>query len=76
MISPDELLLRDFAPRAQVVLPAHEVARSAVPAIDAHAHLGRWLSALPADALAVVYSGNVRRLVPRLAPASSAPPRS
>jgi predicted TIM-barrel fold metal-dependent hydrolase len=45
MASLDELLLRDFAPHQQVVLPRHEVTRAAVPAIDAHTHLGRWLSA-------------------------------
>ena len=33
-----------WRPVQQLVLPATEVARPAVPAIDVHNHLGRWLS--------------------------------
>jgi hypothetical protein len=38
------LALKDYRPRPQVVLPAHAPAAAAHPAIDAHTHLGRWLS--------------------------------
>ena len=33
-----------FEPRSMLVLPEHETGRACVPAIDAHAHLGRWLT--------------------------------
>jgi predicted TIM-barrel fold metal-dependent hydrolase len=36
--------LGSFAPRSTLELPAHDVPRASVPAIDFHAHLGRWLS--------------------------------
>ena len=36
--------LSRWHPRPQVVLPAHEVARPAVPAVDVHNHVGRWLA--------------------------------
>ena len=45
--SRDELLhlpLADWHPRSQLDLPATPVDRAAVPAIDVHNHLGRWLS--------------------------------
>lgn len=38
------LPLADWQPRAQLELPATEVLRPLVPAIDIHNHLGRWLS--------------------------------
>jgi hypothetical protein len=41
--SPD-LPLRLYEPRAQVRLRETDVPRSCVPCIDAHNHLGRWLS--------------------------------
>lgn len=41
--SPD-LPLRLYEPRPQVRLAQTEVARSCVPCIDVHNHLGRWLS--------------------------------
>ncbi|WP_222853839.1 amidohydrolase family protein [Fodinicola acaciae] len=36
--------LSDYRPRSQLVLPEHRVERARFPAVDAHAHLGRWLS--------------------------------
>lgn len=36
--------LRDWTPVQQLTVPITSVARSVVPAIDAHNHLGRWLS--------------------------------
>ena len=39
-----DLLLRDYRPRASLRLPEHEVARARFPAVDAHNHLGRWLT--------------------------------
>lgn len=39
-----DLRLVDWAPRPQVRLPETVVERAAVPAIDAHNHLGRWLT--------------------------------
>lgn len=40
----ERVRLTDFAPRSSLTLPEHEVKKAAVPAIDAHNHLGRWLS--------------------------------
>jgi predicted TIM-barrel fold metal-dependent hydrolase len=40
-----DLLLRDWRPEPKLVVPAHPVERARFPAIDAHNHLGRWLSA-------------------------------
>jgi predicted TIM-barrel fold metal-dependent hydrolase len=39
-----EPLLSEHHPRPQVRVPAHAVERPGFPAIDAHNHLGRWLS--------------------------------
>jgi predicted TIM-barrel fold metal-dependent hydrolase len=39
-----DLALRDFAPRPMLVTDSHTVSRARFPAIDAHSHLGRWLS--------------------------------
>jgi predicted TIM-barrel fold metal-dependent hydrolase len=39
-----ELRLRDHRPHARLRVPEHLVPRAAVPVIDAHAHLGRWLT--------------------------------
>jgi predicted TIM-barrel fold metal-dependent hydrolase len=38
-----DLRLRDYLPRTELRVPVTEVPRAAVPAIDAHNHLGRWL---------------------------------
>lgn len=43
LLHPDNLPLGSFTPRSQVRNDAHHVTRSAVPSIDAHNHLGRWL---------------------------------
>lgn len=40
-----ELTLADFDPQPTLVTPAHAVTRARFRAIDAHNHLGRWLSA-------------------------------
>jgi predicted TIM-barrel fold metal-dependent hydrolase len=40
----DTLLLRDWAPRSQVRTTVTPVPRPAVPCVDVHNHLGRWLS--------------------------------
>jgi predicted TIM-barrel fold metal-dependent hydrolase len=40
-----DLRLRDWRPEPKLVVPAHEVDAARLPAIDAHNHLGRWLSA-------------------------------
>jgi len=39
-----DLRLRDYRPVPRLVVPAHPVERARFPAIDAHNHLGRWLS--------------------------------
>ncbi|GAA2753979.1 amidohydrolase family protein [Amnibacterium kyonggiense] len=39
-----DLLLRDFRPRQTLVARRTEVLRPSTPAIDAHCHLGRWLT--------------------------------
>jgi predicted TIM-barrel fold metal-dependent hydrolase len=46
---PRELLLHDWRPQPKLVVPAHPVERARFPAIDAHNHLGRWLSAWAGD---------------------------
>ncbi len=43
MITPAELPLARWAPRAQTVAPRTPVRRAAVPCVDVHNHLGRWL---------------------------------
>ncbi|MGC3954784.1 MAG: amidohydrolase family protein [Propionicimonas sp.] len=44
MLTLDELRLRDWRPRSQLRARVSEVPVPAVPCIDAHNHLGRWLS--------------------------------
>jgi predicted TIM-barrel fold metal-dependent hydrolase len=39
-----DILLHDFLPRPALRVPETHVPRARVPAIDAHNHLGRWLS--------------------------------
>src|ERR1700761_3657169 len=41
---PDDLPLRDWRPRSMGRTRVTEVPRPAVPCIDVHNHLGRWLS--------------------------------
>jgi hypothetical protein len=40
-----DIPLRRYRPRARLVLPEHQVPVARFPVIDAHSHLGRWLSA-------------------------------
>ncbi|WP_088317673.1 amidohydrolase family protein [Kineosporia sp. R_H_3] len=40
----DTLLLKDWRPRPQTVTDVTPVPRPAVPVVDAHNHVGRWLS--------------------------------
>ncbi len=42
--SADDLRLVDYAPRPALVVAEHEVTRARFRAIDAHNHLGRWLT--------------------------------
>jgi hypothetical protein len=42
--SLSELRLRDYRPRSMLRAPAHEVPRPRFPVVDAHNHLGRWLT--------------------------------
>ena len=39
-----DLPLRAFRPRSSMRVPAHAVERARFPVIDAHNHLGRWLT--------------------------------
>ena len=39
-----ELKLRDYLPRSTLRIAEHQVERAGRPAVDAHNHLGRWLS--------------------------------
>jgi predicted TIM-barrel fold metal-dependent hydrolase len=39
-----DLRLSEYRPVPRLVAPAHPVERALVPAVDAHNHLGRWLS--------------------------------
>ena len=36
--------LGDYRPRSQLRVPTHDIPSAAFPAVDAHAHLGRWLT--------------------------------
>lgn len=47
---PGDLRLREWRPEPKVVLPSHTVERARFPAVDAHNHLGRRLSAWIGDA--------------------------
>jgi predicted TIM-barrel fold metal-dependent hydrolase len=38
-----DLRLREYLPRTSLRVPVTDVPRAAVPAVDAHNHLGRWL---------------------------------
>jgi len=42
--SQRDVLLTDFAPRSMLVVARHGVPRARFPTIDAHNHLGRWLT--------------------------------
>lgn len=44
-----DLRLRDWRPEPKLVVPTHRVERASFPAVDAHNHLGRWLSAWLSD---------------------------
>lgn len=62
--------LADYRPIAQVVTEVHEVARAAHPVVDAHTHLGRWLTGdgswmVPSvdDLLAMLDSAGVTTMV-------------
>jgi predicted TIM-barrel fold metal-dependent hydrolase len=39
-----DLPLREYRPRSSLRVAAHEVPRAAFPVVDAHNHLGRWLT--------------------------------
>jgi predicted TIM-barrel fold metal-dependent hydrolase len=39
-----DLPLREFRPRSSLRIASHEVPRAAFPVVDAHNHLGRWLT--------------------------------
>jgi len=43
--SLQDLRLRDYRPRSRLRVPEHRVERPRFPAIDAHNHLGTWLTA-------------------------------
>ena len=49
MTDAGDLRLRDWRPEPKVLLPTHRVDRARFPAVDAHNHLGRWLSAWLGD---------------------------
>lgn len=65
----EDLRLIDYAPTPMLVVNAHEVTRARFRAIDAHNHLGRWLTpnhdwvADPADVLAVLDACNIEAIV-------------
>jgi predicted TIM-barrel fold metal-dependent hydrolase len=74
MSTPDWASLRStnftrWSPRSELVLPRTPVGRSAVPAIDVHNHLGRWLNEgewmfeRPADLIDVLDESNVELVV-------------
>src|SRR5947209_13421664 len=75
MTTPDwdrvaQLRLVEWRPEAQVRLPATSVPRSAVPCVDVHNHLGRWLTEDgdwvhpdPAELVRTMDSANVATVV-------------
>lgn len=67
MQNTQPLSLQEFVPRAELIVPAHEISRARFSAIDAHNHLGRWLTsdwqASPDEILAVMDTCNVRSIV-------------
>lgn len=44
MTELSQLRLRDYRPVPSLSAPGHRVERAQVPAVDAHTHLGRWLT--------------------------------
>ncbi len=44
MRGPGDLRLLDWRPKPKLVVEEHRVNRASVPAVDAHNHLGRWLT--------------------------------
>ncbi len=63
-----DLRLRDYRPRSRLRVPEHRVERPRFPAIDAHNHLGTWLTAGSAwpdldELLAVMDASGVRAIV-------------
>ena len=42
--SPRDILLREYRPQSRLEVAEHRVERARFPAVDAHNHLGRWLS--------------------------------
>jgi len=47
--SKDEMLLREYAPRPELVVEEHPVERARFPAIDAHNHIGWWGGKTPEE---------------------------
>jgi Amidohydrolase len=43
-MSTSDIPLSSYRPRRRLVLPEHRVPAARFPAVDAHTHLGRWLS--------------------------------
>jgi predicted TIM-barrel fold metal-dependent hydrolase len=41
---PHDILLREYRPQSRLEVAEHRVERARIPAVDAHNHLGRWLS--------------------------------
>lgn len=63
-----DLRLHDYRPRSQLRLPGHQVERARFPVVDAHNHLGTWLtggSAWPDldELFAVMDTSGVRAIV-------------
>jgi predicted TIM-barrel fold metal-dependent hydrolase len=67
--APDDLPLSAFRPRAMLRVPAHEVTKPAVPAIDAHNHLGPtpfsgdWARRPAAELAAALDASGIARIV-------------
>lgn len=64
----DAVLLRDYQPRSQLRLPRRADAMPCMPVIDAHAHLGRWLTGHwavrePSALVSAMDVGNVEAIV-------------
>lgn len=63
-LAGEELLLRDYAPRAHLVVPSHEVLRAKFPVINIHAHFRRWYQHWSAEQLVEIMDAcHIKRLV-------------
>jgi predicted TIM-barrel fold metal-dependent hydrolase len=67
-VETPDLLLRDFDPRSQLVVPTHQPERPRFPVVDAHNHLGEtfgfgWINRPVAELLEVLDRAGVKLII-------------